>query len=75
MMLIGVLVGIAGLVISIISAVKSVKEWKLINENPDLLKGKGILILALSLDGIYLILLIILFAFITWIFIGYRHGL
>jgi hypothetical protein len=74
-LVLGVLIGITGLVLAIISAVKAIKTWKLMATNSGIASMKWQLVVALIIDMIYAIIIILFFAFIIWLFIGYRHGL
>jgi len=71
---IGGLMGVGGFVLSIISTIKAINNWKLISES-NIAVAKRYLYATLAFNSIYDIILIIVFAFVIWLFIGYRHGL
>jgi hypothetical protein len=73
--MLGGMIGIAGLILATISVIRAIQKWKMMKVNPELPRIKSQLILALSIDAIYALLIIVLFVAVIWIFIGYSNGL
>jgi len=72
---IGVIVGIAGFVLAVISLIKSIRLLNFVSQVNVVIDHKGQLITAIVIDFIFIILIVAIFTILIWLFKGYRHGL
>ena len=71
----GILIGIAGFVLAIVSIIKALKTWRFINKNPEIKQSKGKLIAAILISTAYLLEFIVLLLMLVFLFVGYSNGL